>query len=73
MRLLTYNIHKGVGSDRRYKLDRVIEVIRDQAPDLICLQEVDFNVRRSHFQRPPGTNLHFEALPADVRKHRHRD
>lgn len=54
MRLLTYNIHKGVGSDRRYQLDRVIEVIRDQAPDLICLQEVDFNVRRSHFHNQPA-------------------
>src|SRR5208283_3843803 len=41
MRLLSYNIHKGIGGrDRRYRLDRVIQVIEDQNPDLICLQEV---------------------------------
>jgi endonuclease/exonuclease/phosphatase family metal-dependent hydrolase len=50
MRLLTYNIHKGIGGrDRRYDLGRIIEVIEEENPDLICLQEVDHNVRRSRF------------------------
>lgn len=50
MRLLSYNIHKGIGGrDRRYRLERVIEVIELENPDLVCLQEVDRNVRRSHF------------------------
>jgi endonuclease/exonuclease/phosphatase family metal-dependent hydrolase len=50
MRLLTYNIHKGIGGrDRRYNLSRVIDVIEAENPDLICLQEVDHNVRRSRF------------------------
>ena len=54
MRLLTYNIHKGVGgADRRYRLDRIIEVIRAEQPDLVCLQEVDFNVKRSRFDNQP--------------------
>jgi endonuclease/exonuclease/phosphatase family metal-dependent hydrolase len=55
MRLLSYNIHKGVGGrDRRYRLDRIIEVIASQTPDLICLQEVDYNVRRSRFDDQPS-------------------
>ncbi len=54
MRLLTYNIHKGVGSDRRYRLERIIHVIREQNPDLICLQEVDRNVRRSRYHDQPA-------------------
>ena len=54
MRLLTYNIHKGVGSDRRYRLERVIVVIKAEAPDLICLQEVDRNVRRSRRDDQPA-------------------
>jgi endonuclease/exonuclease/phosphatase family metal-dependent hydrolase len=54
MRLLTYNIHKGVGgSDRRYRLERIRDVIGESAPDLICLQEVDFNVRRSRYHNQP--------------------
>lgn len=48
MRLLSYNIHKGIGGrDRRYRLERIIRVIAHEAPDLVCLQEVDHNVRRT--------------------------
>jgi endonuclease/exonuclease/phosphatase family metal-dependent hydrolase len=54
MRLLTYNIHKGIGgSDRRYRIERIVEVIAAEKPDLVCLQEVDRNVRRSHFHDQP--------------------
>ncbi len=54
MRLLTYNIHKGIGgSDRRYRIERVVEVIAAESPDLVCLQEVDRNVRRSRFHDQP--------------------
>ena len=54
MRLLTYNIHKGIGGrDRRYRLQRIIDVVEEQNPDLICLQEVDRGVRRSRFDDQP--------------------
>jgi endonuclease/exonuclease/phosphatase family metal-dependent hydrolase len=54
MRLLSYNIHKGIGGrDRRYRLDRVIEVIEQENPDLICLQEVVHNFRRARFHDQP--------------------
>jgi endonuclease/exonuclease/phosphatase family metal-dependent hydrolase len=48
MRLLSYNIHKGIGGrDRRYRFERVISVIEAENPDIICLQEVDRHCRRS--------------------------
>ena len=48
MRLISYNIHKGIGGrDRLYRLSRIIEVIRAEKPDIACLQEVDRNVKRS--------------------------
>jgi endonuclease/exonuclease/phosphatase family metal-dependent hydrolase len=48
MRLLSYNIHKGIGGrDRRYRLERIISVIESENPDIICLQEVDRHCRRS--------------------------
>ena len=54
MRLLSYNIHKGVGGrDRRYRMERILQVIEDENPDFICLQEVDRNVRRSHHHDQP--------------------
>ncbi len=49
MRLLSYNIHKGIGGqDRRYRLDRILDVIRHENPDLICLQEVSRGAPRSY-------------------------
>ena len=54
MRVLSYNIHKGIGGrDRRYRPERVLSVIKREQPDLICLQEVDTNVRRSQFHDQP--------------------
>ena len=54
MRVLSYNIHKGVGGrDRRYRLDRVKAVIAAADADVLCLQEVDRNVRRSRFDDQP--------------------
>jgi len=54
MRLLSYNIHKGIGGrDRRYDLDRIWRVIREEEPDLVCLQEVAQNARRTHHHDQP--------------------
>jgi endonuclease/exonuclease/phosphatase family metal-dependent hydrolase len=54
MRLLSYNIHKGIGGrDRQYRLERIIQVIEAENPDLICLQEVDRHVARSWHDDQP--------------------
>lgn len=54
MRLLSYNIHKGIGGrDRRYRLERIIDVVESENPDFICLQEVDRHNPRSHFDDQP--------------------
>ncbi len=48
IRVMTYNIHKGIGGvDRRYDLDRIVNVIDHYQPDIAMLQEVDDGVRRS--------------------------
>jgi endonuclease/exonuclease/phosphatase family metal-dependent hydrolase len=39
-RIMTYNIHGGVGTDRRYDPARIARVIRDVAPSILGLQEV---------------------------------
>ncbi len=54
MRLLSYNIHKGIGGvDRRYYLDRIWRVLEEENPDLICLQEVTSNAPRTNFHDQP--------------------
>ena len=48
MRLLSWNIHKGIGGmDRRYDLQRILHVIDYYKPDILTLQEVDRGVARS--------------------------
>lgn len=47
LRLVTWNIHKGIGTDRLYRLERIVEVLRALDADVVCLQEVDEGVRRS--------------------------
>ncbi len=52
VRILTYNIHKGIGGiDRAYRLERVVEAIHHCEPDIVLLQEVDEGVPRSHRER----------------------
>jgi endonuclease/exonuclease/phosphatase family metal-dependent hydrolase len=51
-RLITYNIHKGIGGiDRRYRPFRIGDTIAHYEPDIVCLQEVDEGVPRSNGDR----------------------
>lgn len=73
IKLMTWNIHNGVGGDRRYDLRRIEEVIRSEDPDIIALQEVDSGLPRSHFDDQSrllaeGLEMEFfycETLPAN--------
>lgn len=52
VRIITYNIHKGIGGvDRRYQPDRIIEALARYDADVIHLQEVDDGVPRSRHHR----------------------
>jgi endonuclease/exonuclease/phosphatase family metal-dependent hydrolase len=47
VRILTYNVHRCVGTDRRLDVARVAEVIAAQAPDIVALQELDVGRART--------------------------
>lgn len=47
LRILTYNIHHGEGTDSALDLTRIADVIREVNPDIVALQEVDQRVPRS--------------------------
>lgn len=47
IRVLSYNIHRAIGVDRRFKPDRIVRVIAHHDPDVVMLQEVDEGVPRS--------------------------
>jgi endonuclease/exonuclease/phosphatase family metal-dependent hydrolase len=43
MRVLTFDIHSGVGSDGELDIGRTARVVADADPDAACLQEVEVN------------------------------
>ncbi|MEW6594316.1 MAG: endonuclease/exonuclease/phosphatase family protein [Thermodesulfobacteriota bacterium] len=54
-RIMSYNIHRAIGVDRRFRLGRVAGIIEHHSPDILLLQEVDVGVPRSR-----GLNLAVE-------------
>jgi len=47
LRILTYNVHRCVGTDRRLDVGRVAEVIAAQSPHIVALQELDVGRART--------------------------
>lgn len=47
LRLLTYNIHRAIGVDRRFRMGRIVDVLLHHDADVVLLQEVDVGVPRS--------------------------
>lgn len=48
-RLLTYNVHRCVGVDRKLDVARIVGVIAEYEPDIVCLQELDVGRARTGF------------------------
>ena len=47
LRILTYNIHRAIGLDRRFQPDRIADVLFHHDADIVLLQEVDDGAPRS--------------------------
>jgi endonuclease/exonuclease/phosphatase family metal-dependent hydrolase len=48
LRVLTYNIHHGQGTDDKFDLERLAKIIVSLQPDLVALQEVDRKTKRAN-------------------------
>lgn len=42
--IATYNIHAGIGTDRKFDPDRIIKVLRELDADVVALQEVEHHL-----------------------------
>ncbi len=47
IRVVTYNIHHGEGTDGKFDLAHIAKIVMVEKPDIIALQEVDQKTRRS--------------------------
>ncbi len=67
LRILTYNAHRCVGSDKRADPGRIAEVIARHAPDIVALQELD--VVRARTGRVDQAQAIARHLAMDVHFH----
>lgn len=56
IRIMTYNIHRAIGVDRRFRPERIVRIAEHHAPDILLLQEVDEGAPRSR-ERDLGRDL----------------
>src|SRR5690606_8892347 len=47
-RIVTYNVHRCVGNDRRLDVARIAEVLARLRPDIVALQELDVGRARTN-------------------------
>ena len=47
LKILTYNIHRAIGVDRRFRPERIVRVLQHYEADVVLLQEVDEGAPRS--------------------------
>mmetsp|Transcript_65065 Transcript_65065/g.209652 ORF Transcript_65065/g.209652 Transcript_65065/m.209652 type:complete len:334 (-) Transcript_65065:92-1093(-) len=64
VRVLSYNIHSGVGNDGVYDLTQIAGVIRRSGADIACLQEVEFN--SAELQTRKWSKAHADRQPATL-------
>ncbi|MDK2801052.1 MAG: hypothetical protein PWP27_2495 [Clostridiales bacterium] len=51
LKVMTYNIRHGLGTDEQLDLERVIDTIKSVDPDIVALNEVDHLMLRSQIQK----------------------
>ncbi len=68
VRVMTWNIHGGVGSDRRHDLRRVVDLVQRHRPQIVALQEIDS--RRREPCAPDAFTYLGEELGGNVRNSR---
>lgn len=43
--VVSWNVHRCIGTDRHYRPERIAEVLRELKPDVVALQEIDSSLR----------------------------
>lgn len=67
LRIVSYNVHRAIGGDRRCDPQRILDVLEEISPDVVALQEVEARdggedmlawlARKTGFQAVAGTTL----------------
>lgn len=69
IKVASYNMHKGIGADRRRNPERILKVLHELDADLVALQEADRRFGRRAAAIPQlllDQNSDYQAVPLDV-------
>ena len=66
IRIASYNVHGGIGRDRRCSPERIRDVIREIDPDVIALQEVESSANGIDMFEWLAAETGLNAIAADV-------
>jgi endonuclease/exonuclease/phosphatase family metal-dependent hydrolase len=69
IKLASYNIHKGVGTDRKRDPARILKVLAEVDADIVCLQEADLRFGTRASVLPPflmESHSDYVPVPLDV-------
>jgi endonuclease/exonuclease/phosphatase family metal-dependent hydrolase len=59
IKVLSYNIHYGIGMDKKYDLERIAKVIVSHNPDIVGLQEIGDSTMAAELGRLTEMNFVF--------------
>jgi len=63
LRVVSYNVHRAIGRDRRCMPQRILEVLRETQADVVALQEVEARDAGADMLAWLGRELGFQAIP----------
>ncbi|NCP15300.1 MAG: endonuclease [Sphingomonadales bacterium] len=69
IRVASYNIHKGIGTDRQRDPARILKVLQEVDADIVCLQEADLRFGKRTSVLPPfliASHTDYAPVPLDV-------
>ena len=69
IKVASYNIHKGVGTDRQRDPARILKVLAEVDADIVCLQEADLRFGKRSSVLPPfmiASHTDYVPVPLDV-------
>ncbi len=69
VKVVSYNIHKAVGTDRTRNPTRILGVLNEIDADIVVLQEADRRFGKRASALPPvliGNHTHYRPIPLDV-------
>lgn len=63
LRIVSYNVHRAIGRDRRCEPQRILDVLREIGPDVVALQEVEARDEGADMLAWLGEQLGFQSIP----------